>query len=263
MGYIFDFKDTNAYADWCNEPARQHDFKLQTEAMLKMLSPLPKRTVLDIGCGAGRCFPALLNQGLLVSGVDPSPYMLDVAGERFGMRVDLHRALAEDLPFEDNTFNYSVLMTSLEFTDRPARAIEEACRVTRDKIFIGVLNKYAPMNIHRRIKKFFVHTPLSQARAFGIWELKRMIYDIIGHVPISWSTTLQFPFWRCRATAYLENRPLVQKSPWGGMIAMGITPVPRFRTRPLTISICRKRPCGPLSGLAREMKSEDHEDTFV
>ena len=263
MGYIFDFNDTNAHFAWSELPGQQYDFQLQTALMIKMLSPAADRSILDIGCGWGRCTPALMDQGLQVTGVDPSPYMLDLGCARFGNRLELHRAFAEDLPFEDNTFNYAIFMTSLEFMDRPAKAIEEACRVTRDKIFIGVLNKFAPLNIHRRIKGFLCHNTLSHGRFFGIHELKKIIYAIMGPVPVYWNTTLQFPFTRSRPAAYLEQCTLIQKSPWGTMIGMIIIPVPRFRTRPLSLKITGKRPCGHATGFARGITMEDHEDSFL
>ncbi|SMC84516.1 Methyltransferase domain-containing protein [Desulfocicer vacuolatum DSM 3385] len=263
MGYIFDFNDTNAYKAWCNKAGQIHDFKLQTALMMKMLSPLPDRSVLDIGCGDGRCFAPLGDHGLQVTGVDPSPYMLDLAMDQVKGRVELHRGFAEDLPFEDNTFNYSILMNSLEFMDRPAKAIEEACRVTRDKIFIGVFNRYAPLNILRRAKGLFCNHTLSHARFFGIWELKKIIHAIMGPVPVSWNTTLLFPFSRSRPVAYLEKCAVIQKSPWGTIVGMTIIPIPRFRTRPLSLRIHSRRTCGPVTGFARERTPEKHEDTFI
>lgn len=268
MGYIFDFNNTNAYVAWCDKARQMYDFKLQTALMMKMLSPLPGRNILDIGCGGGRCFAPLMDHGLQLTGVDPSPYMLDLAMDKFKSRVELHRAFGEDLPFEDNTFNYSIMMTSLEFMDRPGKAIEEACRVTRDKIFIGVFNKYAPLNILRRTKGFFCHNTLSYARFFGIWELKKIIHAIMGPVPVSWNTTLAIPFSRSRPAAYLEQCAVIQKSPWGTMVGMSIIPIPRFRTRPLSLRIHRNRPCGPVTGFARGYRrnmeiSEEDEDTFI
>ena len=268
MGYIFDFNNTNAYVAWCDKARQMYDFKLQTALMMKMLSPLPGRSILDIGCGGGRCFAPLIDHGLQLTGVDTSPYMLDLAMDKFKSRVELHRAFGEDLPFEDNTFNYSIMMTSLEFMDRPAKAIEEACRVTRDKIFIGVFNKYAPLNILRRTKGLFCHNTLSYARFFGIWELKKIIHAIMGPVPVSWNTTLAIPFSRSRPAAYLEQSAIIQKSPWGTMVGMSIIPIPRFHTRPLSLRIHRKSLCGPVTGFAREYQknmeiSEEDEDTNI
>ena len=237
--------------------------------MMKMLSPLPDRNLLDIGCGGGRCFPPLMEHQLQLTGVDPSPYMLDAAMDKFKSRVEFHKAFGEELPFEDNAFNYSIMMNSLEFMDRPAKAIEEACRVTRDKIFIGVFNKYAPHNILRRAKGFFCHNTLSNARFFGIWELKKIIHAIMGPVPVSWNTTLTFPFTRSRPVAYLEQCAILQKSPWGTMVGMSIIPIPRFRTRPLSLKIHTNRSCGPVTGFARGITesrlgiSEKDENTFI
>ncbi len=82
-----------------------------------------------------------LNMGLDVTGLDASPHMLEFARKRLGVRAELRRGVAEDLPFDDNTFNVATLMTTLEFVEDSQKAIEEACRVTKDRIFLGVLNR--------------------------------------------------------------------------------------------------------------------------
>ena len=60
--------------------------------------------------------------------------MLDIASKKFGDKVTLHRGPAEDLPFDDNEFDSAFFFTSLEFTERPGKAIEEACRVAKDTL---------------------------------------------------------------------------------------------------------------------------------
>ena len=45
-------------------------------------------------------------------------------------------------------------MATLEFVEDPKKAIEEVSRVTKDRIFIGVLNRYAIKGIQIRIKEF-------------------------------------------------------------------------------------------------------------
>ncbi len=250
MGYIFDFKDSNHYEACFQRVKTNYAFNLEIELLIKMVAPESGSSVLDIGCGTGRSLEPLLNRGLSLTGVDPSPYMLDIAHERLGDKADLHRAFAEELPFDDNSFNYAFFMTSLEFTQMPAKAIEEACRVAKDKVFIGVLNKYAPLNIMRRIKGIFIKSILSQARYFSILELRQTAFDILGDVPITWNTTLQFPFSSSRLSYWIEQRSLVQKSPFGTLIGMTIIPIPKFRTRPMCLKI---RPSGrynPVSGFA-------------
>lgn len=251
MGYIFDFNDTKAFEEWCRTRHQIYDFGLQSTLMMKMLTPYPGRRVLDVGCGGGRSLQPVLDHGCQVTGVDPSPYMLDLAVDRYKNRVSFHRAFAEDLPFDDNAFDYTILMNSLEFTERPAKAVEEACRVTREKIFIGVFNRNAPLILYRRAKGGLVKNTFSHARAFGIWELKKMVLSIMGNVPITWRTTLQFPCFRMKRATALEKFSPVQRLPMGTFVGMTITPVPRFRTRTLPLRICPRNSCGPLTGFAR------------
>ncbi|MCK5358257.1 MAG: class I SAM-dependent methyltransferase, partial [Elusimicrobiales bacterium] len=151
------------------------------------------KIILDIGCGTGISLEPLLDKGVYLTGLDPSLYMLDLASKRLGNKVDLHRGSAEDLPFEDNAFDSAILFTSLEFTDRPAKAIEEACRVAKDTVIICVLNRYAPLNMVRRVKSFFVPNLFTHANFFSIWELKQIIRSLLGNVPISWRTVCQIP----------------------------------------------------------------------
>ena len=256
MGYIFNFNDAKAYDSWFEDKKNNHIFNLETNMFTNMLSPLQGQRLLDIGCGSGKSIEPFLNQGLQISGIDPSPYMLDIAEKKFKNKVDLFRGFAEDLPFEDNAFEYSTLFTSLEFTELPAKAIEEACRVTKNKIFVGVLNKYAPMNMIRMIKARFSDNIFSKTQFFSIWELKQLVFSILGKVPVSWRTTPQVPVIFGKYIFYIEDLYLVQKSPFGSMIGMTIKPVPKFRVRPLGVKNRSKARYKPAPGFARNIEQE-------
>ena len=188
MGHVFDFSEAVNYEQWFNKPQNKLAFELETQLMRDLLQPMRGESVLDIGCGAGACLAAFLEMGLRVTGLDPSTYMLDMAFEKIGHRADLYRGFAEDLPFDDNSFNYACLFTTLEFVDNPKKALEEACRVTKDRVFIGVLNRYALKGIERRVKGIFSPTILNRARFFIVWELKQMIRRIMGQVQLYWLT---------------------------------------------------------------------------
>ncbi len=262
MGYIFDFNDSKSYEAWCTLPSTLYAFDVEMGMAIDMLSPMPGERLIDIGCGAGRSLEPLLGYELQLTGIDPSPYMLDIAREKLHHKADLHRGFAEDLPFDDNSFEYALLIISLEFTEMPAKAIEEACRVAKDKVFICVMNKYAPQNIMRRIKGLFVKNTLNHARFFSIWELKQIIFAILGDVPVSWRTTLQFPCKRDKYTRFVENLKLIQKSPFGTMIGMAITPIPKFNTRPLSLKIKKQSAYNPVRGFAMDHhpSSKHHRD---
>lgn len=237
MGYVFGFNDANAYEQWFQNPHNRFVADLETRLILDMLKPVKGETLLDIGCGTGAFFTPFLEKGLAVTGIDPSPYMIDIAAKKIGNRVDLHRGFAEELPFEDNSFNLACLILTLEFTDDPHKALQEACRVTKDRIFLGILNRYSFNRARIKIKGLFKQTLYSHARFFSIWELNRNIRAILGHVPKSWRTVSLLPRATGRITQRLELSPLVQMCPFGAFAGMVVTLIPRFRTTPLGVSL--------------------------
>ena len=254
MGYVFDFKDAGLYDAGFDQAKNRYCLDLEIKLMMDFLSLHKGQRILDIGCGTGISLEPLLDKGLNLTGLDPSQYMLDIASKRFDTKVDLHRGVAEDLPFDDNSFDSAFFFTSLEFSDRPAKAIEEACRVAKDSVVLCVLNRHAPLNLVRRFKSFFVPNIYTHAHFFSIWELKQILYAILGHVPVKWKTTLQFPFACGKIAGFVENFQIVQKSFFGTLIVMRIKPVPKFRTKPLLLELRKQKGYNPASGLATRMR---------
>ena len=235
MGYVFDFHDARRYDEWLLKRKNRLAADLESRLMMGMLSPEKGESVLDIGCGTGASSIPLLERELDVTGIDPSPYMLDMMSETLGHRVSLYRGYAEDLPFDDNSFNHACLFTSLEFVDDPSKALEEAFRVAKDRVFIGALNRYALTGIGRRVKGIFTPTIYNRANFFSVWEIKSMARKLLGPVPVRWRTVCQFPGPWGSWMKQLEGSGIVQRFPFGTFAGMVVTLVPRFRTRPLAI----------------------------
>jgi ubiquinone/menaquinone biosynthesis C-methylase UbiE len=185
--------------------------------------------------------------------------MLDMALEKIGHRADLYRGFAEDLPFDDNSFNYACLFTTLEFVDNPKKALEEAFRVTKDRVFIGVFNRYALKGIERRVKGIFSPTIFNRARFFSVWELKQMIRRIMGQVPVSWRTVCQLPSNSGKFVKNLEQSKIIQRCPFGAFAGMVVILVPRLRTRPMTVRYQAKTPTGATTGFiaGRQLVKDD------
>ena len=241
MGHVFNFSDANDYDQWMQQTQNRSMRELENCLMMEMLKPAPGETILDIGCGTGSNLLFLLKMGLDITGLDPSPYMLDIASRRIGHRSDLHRGYAENLPFEDNSFNHACLVTTLEFVDNPRKALEEAFRVTKDRVFIGVLNRYAFKGIQLRVKGIFKQIIFNRAQFFSIWELKKLIRNIAGDVPVSWRTICQFPTANSKLTSWTKVLPLVQRYPLGSFVGVLVTLIPRFKTRPLALKYRTKQ----------------------
>jgi ubiquinone/menaquinone biosynthesis C-methylase UbiE len=235
MGYIFSFKDAQEYSRWVASQRNQWAAQLETGLMLNLLKPVKGESVLNIGCGTGASTLPLLGLGLNVTGIDPSPYMLDIAQATLGQRVDLYRGFAEDLPFDDNSFNHAFFFISLEFVDDPVLALEEACRVAKDKVFIGFINRFAIKGLQLRVKGLFNTTIYNQARFFSVWGLKKLAYRIAGPIPIAWRTVCQLPNASAKVLQSLEQTDFVQRCPFGTFGGLVFTLIPRVRTRPLAI----------------------------
>jgi ubiquinone/menaquinone biosynthesis C-methylase UbiE len=248
MGYVFDFKDAKAYEQWYNNQRNRFEADLENQLMLDMLKPVSGEAVIDIGCGIGEKLQQFVDLGLQATGIDPSPYMLDITLKKLGDRVDLYRGFGEDLPFDDNSFNHAIFSTTLEFVDNPHKAIEEACRVAKDRVFIGVFNRYAIKGIQRRLRGMLTRSIYNHARFYGIWELKKAVRSILGQVPVSWRTVCQIPDPSGNFTQSLEQSKLIQRCPFGAYVGMVITLVPRFRTRPLALRYQPKHTTGAISG---------------
>lgn len=89
--------------------------------------------VLEVAVGTGRNLP-FYPAGVVLTGVDLSPAMLEIARRRaadLGRDVTLREADAEALPFEDGAFDTVVCTLGLCGIPNEARAIAEMRRVLR------------------------------------------------------------------------------------------------------------------------------------
>jgi ubiquinone/menaquinone biosynthesis C-methylase UbiE len=235
MGTVFDFKDARAYRRWMDDPRNKFAVEIESRLMMEMLAPLKTDTVLSIGCCAGTRLTQFVEKGINLTAIDPSPYMLDLLSQDFGNRIELYRDSLEDLPFEDNSFNHACLITTLEFADNPEKVIEEACRVAKDRLFIGFFNRYAIKGVQRRVSGMFRKTIFNRASFFSIWELKKYVRSVVGNVPVAWRTVGQLPVTKGFFKDKIEQSRVIQRFPFGAFAGMVVTLVPRFRTRPLAL----------------------------
>lgn len=68
----------------------------------------PGMKILDVGCGAGHYLVSLRNivdPNIDYTGVDPTPYYLDLAKKAFGDTAKFKLGGVFDIPFEDNSFD--------------------------------------------------------------------------------------------------------------------------------------------------------------
>ena len=104
----------------------------------------PGMDVLDVACGTGNAtIPAAQAGAARVVGLDLAPTLVDQArerAERAGVEAELVVGDAEDLPFEDASFDRVVSAIGIQFTPRHEATAAELLRVCRPGGLIVLAN---------------------------------------------------------------------------------------------------------------------------
>ncbi len=79
-------------------------------------------TILDVGCGTGTHLETYSRYKCELHGIDTSPSMLKIAGERLGKSADLRQADATKMPWEKNSFDLILCMLVLHEMDDDVRS---------------------------------------------------------------------------------------------------------------------------------------------
>ena len=127
--------------------------------------------VLEIGVGTGTNL-SLYPRSCQITAVDLSPGMMDIARKkaaRRGLQVDFHVTDAENLPFEDGSFDVVVdTLSTCTITD-PVRALREMARVCRKDGRVLLLEH--GRSDGRRLGRFQDWRSESHARSLGcVWN---------------------------------------------------------------------------------------------
>jgi SAM-dependent methyltransferase len=115
-----------AARDWAElaEPVQQPFF----EAALDALEIGAGTRLLDAGCGSGLALVLASQRGAVVSGLDASPGLLEIARERLP-EAELREGDLEALPFEDDSFDAVTAFNSVQYASDPTAALRELKRV--------------------------------------------------------------------------------------------------------------------------------------
>jgi len=114
------------------EEDRHWWFATRTRAILAFLDRYgrgdPDQRILDVGCGAANMTHHLRHYGQVI-GVDNNPRPLEVARER---GLEAYEGSADDLPFEDGSFDLVALLDTVEHVPAEDRVFQECRRVLRE-----------------------------------------------------------------------------------------------------------------------------------
>ncbi|NLI83566.1 MAG: methyltransferase domain-containing protein [Deltaproteobacteria bacterium] len=221
MGYVFQGKDARHYNDWFLSERGRVVWSLETGLLSRIWAPKGPQKLLEVGCGTGIFTEWFASQGHRVTGIEPSPEMLNIAHLRLPSRIDLDQGFAEDLPYDDNAFDTVAFITTLEFVNEPVQALREALRVAKRHILLGVLNKYSLITGQRLLERLWKNSVFDHARFFSVFELHHLISQALSpSIKRHWATCLTLPLFLARHCQFLESSPFFQWHPFGHFIAM-------------------------------------------
>jgi len=141
---------------------KERRYKL--EPFIKQIVQFEKwqdKKVLEVGCGIGIDGMEFAKNGSDYTGVDISEKSLELAKTYFALneqKVNLLVADAENLPFENNTFDLVYSWGVLHHTPNTQKAIEEIYRVLKPegKIIVMLYNKYSMVGLQLYIRYGFL-----------------------------------------------------------------------------------------------------------
>ena len=172
----FDFDTIAAsYDKWYASPVGKYYDDVEKRAVARILpSPQKGARLLEVGCGTGHWSEFFAEKGFDVTGVDISPEMIRIARAKNIPRARFEVANAVALPFDDETFDVAVAITVLEFAKGPVGVLAEMVRCVRTggKVIVGVLNRYSPLAVLRKLR----HSPVFEnAHLYSRGELLKLL----------------------------------------------------------------------------------------
>ena len=172
---LFDFgSQAHDYDRWYDTPAGQAHDRIQKADVKVLLEPASAReTLLDIGCGTGHWSSFFASIGYMVTGIDISPEMIEVAKQTVP-DCSFHVGDACDLPFDDESFHVVASMATLEFVSDPFTMVREMARCCRKPgtLLVGTLNRLAPLNQRRLLKN---EEPYASGHLLAPAELQKLL----------------------------------------------------------------------------------------
>jgi SAM-dependent methyltransferase len=145
----------------------------------------PGLEVLDVATGTGNAAIPAAKAGARVTGLDLTPELLDHARERAaaaGVEVEWVEGDAEDLPFEDGSFDRVISTFGIQFAPRHEVVARELLRVTRPGGVIGLVN-WTPRGLIGQVLKAVgkrLPTPPEYASPPPLWGDEEHVRGLLG-----------------------------------------------------------------------------------
>ena len=204
----------------------------QEQQIAAFLAPIAGRRILDVGTGTGRAAIALAKRGGIVTGVDASAEMLQVAerraveagvttgADRAGVtfvRGDAHR-----LDFPDRSFDGVVCLRVLMHTPDWRASLRELCRVSNGRVVFDYPSLWSGAAVQAVVRRIahVVNPSVEAYRVFSPRVVARALADegfaVRGEhrqfvLPIALHKRVNSETWTRRVEAAMEQAGLMRR----------------------------------------------------
>lgn len=127
--------------------------KTHVDFLLEHVPDLIDRSILDIGSGRGNFLIEIASRGGQATGLEVNDAYIQetlTKAAQKGLGVKVIKGMAENLPFENSSFDFVNFALVIEHVEDAQKALEEMSRVTRrgGQIYFGVPNRYGFKDPH-------------------------------------------------------------------------------------------------------------------
>jgi len=173
----FDFDAAaDTYDQWYKTVEGAMYDRLEKKAVSRYLRQNAQGTkLLEVGCGTGHWSEFFSEYGFEVTGADVSKPMIKIAQSKNIPNASFQIADGHSLPFNDNSFDVSAAITTLEFVHDAELVLQEMARCTRKpsgQLLIGILNALARLNRNRQQNPESLY---AKARLFSPGQVKKLL----------------------------------------------------------------------------------------
>ncbi len=138
--------------------------------------------LIDVGCGYGRYLHIFKIEKKIkfCIGIDLEKKAINFTKKLFqknGIHVHLIIGDAQNLPFEDNTFDVAFSTDMIEHLPNIPKGVHEIVRVSKDKVVVCVPNKLNPVDMSQIAEIFGSHHPPEIENYLTRFQLAKMLQN--------------------------------------------------------------------------------------
>ncbi len=172
----FDAKADNYFNTWDGKYS-----KLMYAGVLEKINLKPFASILDVGCGTGAILSVVVTQNIHVaaSGIDISEKMIEKATEIMAGKAELIIGDADDLPWNDSSFDLVICNSSFHHYPEPLKVLIEIRRILKSNGRIIIADPWWS-DLKRSLINWYLNTPLNlegDVRIYSEQEFRKMLLE--------------------------------------------------------------------------------------